>query len=331
MKEYSEYNLKMVKVMFDLILSGKMKGKHREIAEYADSHSEEFTALVDEIFRNDSEKKSRVLELVDYLSPRLAEYIVAKGIVDDDSKIRISSIKATYRTRIESLNEKITVILMKREEEFEIRKWIIHILASSDPREYAKLIRRIVRDDTEDRQIRKEAIFALTNMDDELTIGSLCILLGDHDREIRQSGAWALSKIGSSSSINCLLAAIEDEDETVRDWAIRALRDMDDTRALQGLADVMKSAVPSEQVRLIRLLVERRSEIILRAIAEKLSSPDVNVRREAAWAMGVTLFTPAIPSLESLVNDEDEQVRDYAKKALMRMGQVDPTDFGFQL
>jgi hypothetical protein len=47
--------------------------------------------------------------------------------------------------------------------------------------------------------------------------------------------------------------------------------------------------------------------------------------------MGVTLFTPAIPNLQNLVDDDDEQVKEYAKTALMRMGQIDPTDFGLSL
>jgi len=324
-----------VKILFELILKDEMKDRHREISDYANSHPDEFTNFIQVLFSSTegdtSEEKIRVLDLVDHLTTHLAQILVEKALTDNQEKVRIYGVKAAYRTRIETLNEQIATVLMNREEVFEIRKWIIHILASSDPEGYAKILRKIARDNTEERDIRKEVIFALTNMDDEITIGFLCTLLGDYDNEIRQSGAWALSKVRPASSISCLLAAIEDPDEYVRDWAIRALRDMDDARALQGLADVMKSAQPSEQVRLIRLLVERRSEIILRAIAERLSSPDVRVKREASWAMGVTLFTPAIPSLEVLLNDDDEQVRDYAKTALVRMGQVDPTDFGVEL
>lgn len=67
---------------------------------------------------------------------------------------------------------------------------------------------------------------------------------------------------------------------------------MNDLHALQGLADVMRSTVPDEQVRMIRLLVEKRSEIILRAIAEQLTSSETDVRRSAAWAMGVSPYPP---------------------------------------
>jgi hypothetical protein len=319
--------------LLDLI-KGDMKGRHRDIADYISQHLGEFNEALNDIFKTgdtNSELKAHLLEIVDFLPSTQALALIERAIRDDDAKIRVRAVKAAYRTRVESLNEQMMSFVTDKSETFEVRKWGIHILASSDPDAFGRNLRSIARDPTESIEIRNEAIFALTNMDDDITLGVLCILLGDSDSEIRKSAAWALSKIGAPSTINCLLAAIDDEDDGVSDWAIRALRDMDDARALQGLADVLKSSRPLEQVRLIRLLIERRSDILLRAIAESLSSADVRVRREAAWAMGVALFTPAIPGLEVLIEDEDEQVREYAKTALMRMGQSDPSDFGLKL
>ncbi|MFW9851048.1 MAG: HEAT repeat domain-containing protein, partial [Candidatus Thorarchaeota archaeon] len=183
----------------------------------------------------------------------------------------------------------------------------------------------------EDIELRKEAIFALTNNPSNETVGALCILMGNANVEIRRSSAWALGKIGSEDSICCLLAALEDSDGQVIDWCIRGLRDMDSTRALQGLADVITRSSPEEQERLIRLVVEKKSEITLRAIAELMESDDVSVRRLATWAMAVSPYPPAVGMLEKLVNDEDVQVRDYAKKALVRLGRIDPTDLGLML
>ncbi|MGY5852967.1 MAG: HEAT repeat domain-containing protein [Candidatus Thorarchaeota archaeon] len=323
--------------MLELLMKGDTENKHSEIAEYINQHPDEFRKILDQVFGSETSSnltvtKKRIIGLVDLLSSGPALDLIERAIHDDDSTIRVRAVKAAYRTRIDSLNEQIARIVKDQEEKFEVRKWMIHILASSDPKAYSNLLRRMARNYEEDVNLRKEAIFALTNMDDDMTIGTLCVLLGDPVTEIRHSGAWALGKISAPSSINCLLAAIEDDDEGVRDWAIRALRDMDDARALQGLADVLKSVEPPEQARMIRLLVEKRSEIILRAIAERLTSPDVNVRREAAWAMSVALFTPSVPSLETLLEDEDERVRYHAKKALLRMGAIfEASDFGLEL
>jgi HEAT repeat protein len=188
------------------------------------------------------------------------------------------------------------------------------------------MLRQTARDIHEDVNLRKEAVFALTKVADDETLGTLCTLLGDSNIEMRESGAWALSNICAPESINCLLAALEDEYENVRDWAIRGLRDMDDTKALQGLADVMMKVPPSEQVRMIRLVVERKSEIILRAITELLGSDDVEVLRVAAWAIGVSPYPPAVPALRNLMEHNDEQVHYYAKVALVRCGGIDPSD-----
>ena len=106
---------------------------------------------------------------------------------------------------------------------------------------------------------------------------------------------------------------------------------MDSTRALQELADVVRKSPPEEQERLIPLVVEKKSEITLRAIAELLESDNVSVKRQAAWAMAVSPYPPALGMLEKLANDEDAQIREYVKKALTKLGKIDPTDFGLML
>ncbi|MFW9846391.1 MAG: HEAT repeat domain-containing protein, partial [Candidatus Thorarchaeota archaeon] len=251
------------------LLSEPGKGKQlREIAEYVTSNSEEFTEAVEGIFSDSvsgdtAGLKHRLLDIVDFLPHKQSIPILERAIGDPDSKVRIRALQAAYRTRVESLNNEVSLILEDTTEEFEVRKWAVHILGSSDPDSYGKTLRKLARNSSEDIRVRKEAVYALTKVLDDETIGALCALLGDPEVEIRRSGAWALSSMNSPDSICCLLAALEDEDEGVRDWAIRALRDMDDSRALQGLADTISRSDPREQVRLVRLVIERRSEIIL--------------------------------------------------------------------
>lgn len=304
----------------------------RQLAEYITNHPKEFEAALSRIFelsvgKENADLKNRLLGLIDLLPSRVSIPVLERAIVDDDNVTRVRGLQAVYRTRVDSLNEVITGILTDTEEEFEARKWAVHILGSSDPKSYGRTLRRLAKNREEDIRIRKEAVYALTKVTDDETIGALCALLGDPQVELRRSGAWALSSISSPESIHCLLAALEDPDDEVRDWSIRALRDMDDARALQGLADTIVRVEAQEQVRMVRLMVERRSEIILRAIAELLTSEDPDVRRVAAWAMGVASYPPAAGTLRILVNDPDEQTRDYAKMALLRLGEVDPSDF----
>ena len=324
-----------MKRLLDLLVDIEGIGRRHEIAEYINAHPEELESFLSTIFNENKPKwdemKRKLLELTDFVNDRLSLSIIERAIGDSNSLIRVRGLQAAYRTRVDSLNEKVIQILDNQEEVFEARKWAVHILASTDSLAFSRKLRKIARNSRENTNIRKEAIFSLTKIDDDKTIGTLCALLGDSNVELRQSGAWALAQIGSSDSINCLLAALDDDDTEVRDWAIRGLRDMDDSRALQGLADVLESVTPEEQVRMIRLIIDRRSEIVLRAIAQLLTSHDINVRRQSAWAMGVAPYPPAAGNLELLLEDPDKQVRDYAKIALARIGRIDPIDFGLDL
>ena len=316
----------LVTKLSELLLKGTTPERRTEIVEYIYNHPEEFEQVLNDAFSKQVNLKQPLLDLVDLLSGALMVQIIEKAIMDDDSQIMKRGLQAAYRTRVDSLNLHVAEILSNPKEEFEARKWALHILGSTDPDYYSNHIVRITRNNLEDTDLRKEAIFALTKNVNDKILGTLCALLGDPDVEIRQSGAWALSNIGSSDTINCLLAALDDNDESVRDWAIRGLRDMDDTRALQGLVDTIQTSTPKEQVRMTRLVIERKSEVILRAIVELLGSEDVHVRRTAAWALGVSPYPPAVPSLKELLTDEDEEVRDYARIALVSSGGLDPTD-----
>lgn len=318
--------------MHELLLNCEDANRRKEVVEHLNSNPHEFEQLVDTIFSESdmgySDEKRIVLNLVDLLVPRLSIGIIERAIQDPVPKIRVRGLQAMYRGGFDSFNPKVLEMLEDTSESFEVRKWAIHILGRTDPRGYGRVLRGIMKDSAIDIRLRKEAIFALTNEPSDTTVGALCMLLGNSSVEVRQSGAWALGRIGGEDAVNCLLASLEDEDEVVRDWAIRGLRDSDNTRALQGLADAMISVDSEYQEQFIRLVVEKRSEIILRAIAELLESQNAGVRRTAAWAMGVTPYPPAAGTLEKLLADDDEQVQQYAKRALERMGHLDPSDFG---
>ncbi|MFW9812350.1 MAG: HEAT repeat domain-containing protein [Candidatus Thorarchaeota archaeon] len=314
--------------MLELLNDIESVGKRKEAADFINAHPDDFVLLLDSVFGSSElvNYKHQLLDISDLLRPKLAILLIERAIADDESQIRVRGLQAAYRTRIDSLNPQLVVILRDAEEEFEVRKWVVHILGSTDPAGYGRILRELARNSSEEVSLRKEAVFALTKVTDGETLGTLCVLLGDSNSEMRESGAWALSNIGAPETINCLLAALEDISEKVRDWAIRGLRDMDDTRALQGLADAMVIVPSKEQVRMIRLVVERKSEIIFRAITELLGSDDVEVLRTAAWAIGVSPYPPAVAALRELLNHDDEQVQHYVKVALIRSGGIDPTD-----
>lgn len=322
----SNHSGEPVKSLQELLQESNIPDRRMSIVEYIHNHPEEFNAVLEGPFKTDADLRKHILDLVDFLNSTQMVQVIEKAVIDDDEQTQLHGLQAAYRSRVNTMNEYVEHILTSRQKEFEARKWSLHILASTDPEYYSRKITGLARDSLEDVRLRKEAIFALTNIVNDKTLGVLCLLLGNSDVEIRQAVAWALGKIGSPDSIGCLLAALDDDDESVRDWAIRGLRDLDDARALQGLADAMKSSTPEEQVRMVRLVIERRSEVLLRAIVELLNSRETAVRRTAAWALSVSPYPPAVPSLKMLLDDQDDQTKDYARVALIRSGDIDLSD-----
>jgi hypothetical protein len=326
---FIELDVKIAMTEFiDLLAEKKTPESNKVIAAQINENPTEFIGFLKSTFEvaGSDDRKHRILDIIDYFSPKLVIATVQHAIMDESERIRVRGLQAAYRLRVDSLNNEIAAILNDSTQVFNARKWSIHILSSTDPESYSRLLREIARFGEKDLDLRKEAIFALTKIVSDETIGLLCILLGDSEVEIRKSSAWALNSIQSPESINCLLAGLDDVDEEVRDWSIRALRDMDDTRALEKLSEALLRSPPAEQVRMIRLIVERRSDVILRAIVTLLDSESTAVRRVAAWAMGVSPYPPAVPSLRALLDDADEEVRSYAKVALIRSGGIDPSD-----
>jgi HEAT repeat protein len=319
----------------ELLLESKDMNKRQEIAKKLNSNPESVEELIKEIFQTTEPKfndeRELALNIIDFLNERLA-IVLAKSAIDyAEQRIRVKGLQSIYRRQIDTLNDQIEKLASDLNEEFIVRKLAIHILGVTDSESFGRLLRNMMRNPDESIGLRKEAIFALTTTPSNASIGTLCNFMGNENVEIRRSSAWALAKIGSEDSICCLLAGIEDNDNQVFEWSVRGLRDMDSTRALQELANVMMRSPPEEQERLIPLVVEKKSEITLRAIAELLESDNVSVKRQAAWAMAVSPYPPALGMLEKLVNDDDAQIREYVKKALTKLGKVDPTDFGLIL
>lgn len=318
-----------MKTMKQQIMKSNKPEMRESIADYINTHPSEFLELVSSLFGSSGKDvlKKRIIGICDLLDRQLMYEAIDRAVNDENSDVRVSGLRAVYRTRSKEFTPNCLELARDENEPFEVRKWATHILASEQPEKYGRFLRQIARDANEEMDLRREAVHALTKTDDERTVGSLCAILGDANEDMRKSAAWALGEMGNEESIDCLLAALEDESEAVRDWSVRALRDMDSPKAIQGLIGVMKEAPPEEQVRMIRLIVEKRSEIILRSIAEFLSSPHTEVRRVAAWAMGVSPYPPAAASLEHLLHDEDPRVRKYAQAALRRLGKIDASEF----
>jgi hypothetical protein len=141
-----------------LLLEKLTKDRRIEIAEYINNHPDEFEQVLNHAFLEESELKKPLLDIVDLLNGTQMVLVIEQAVLDEDVLIRKHGLQAAYRTRVDSLNEQVAKILSNNEEEFEVRKWALHILGSTDPEYYSGQIMRIIRDNSENVNIRKEAI-----------------------------------------------------------------------------------------------------------------------------------------------------------------------------
>jgi HEAT repeat protein len=184
-------------------------------------------------------------------------------------------------------------------------------------------------------------------------VSELIALLSDKSTGVRAHAAHALGEIGTAAkpAAETLTSLLKEEDETVRRQAVKALaairpgpavmiplfvKLMDDTdpgvrqRILHAVAEAGVDAVPG----LIQALKDERATywacLILRdigppakeavpALADLLKSPQPEIRREAALALGAMREegTPAIAQLAALLNDKDAQ-----EAATLALGQI---------
>ena len=155
-------------------------------------------------------------------------------------------------------------------------------------------------------------------------IAVLIPLLHDQSPELRRTAAESLGKIGDRSTATALLPLLTDPAPPVRTAAAQALGRIADptdeavimalTRALQDSSHRVK------QVAALAIAEIEPSARQLRAVADLLRSPHVEVRRAAVRALLVAETGPFMEALLPLLDDPDADVRQGAVAAVSLSG-----------
>lgn len=155
-------------------------------------------------------------------------------------------------------------------------------------------------------------------------IAVLIPLLHDQSPELRRTAAESLGKIGDRSTATALLPLLTDPTPPVRTAAAQALGRIADptdeavimalTRALQDSSHRVK------QVAALAIAEIEPSARQLRAVADLLRSPHVQVRRAAVRALLVAETGPFMEALLPLLDDPDADVRQGAVAAVSLSG-----------
>lgn len=92
----------------------------------------------------------------------------------------------------------------------------------------------------EDKNARRQAVYALVGIEDARLVEPLCQFLQDEDWDVGGTAAKILGNIGDARAVEPLIQALKDEDVHVKSEAAKALGKIEDARAVEPLVQLLK-------------------------------------------------------------------------------------------
>jgi HEAT repeat protein len=181
----------------------------------------------------------------------------------------------------------------------------------------AQLIRRLgSRNDWR----RAEAAEMLGRLRLRRAVGALLIALEDDSEDVRTAAARSLAAIGDPSAVPPLARALADPSRWTLSLVAENLMVMG-PEAVPPLLGMLGGDDHNVRVSAVQILGEIRDPVALPAIIGVLAGdPDLNLRAQAAAALGKLGGSDAQKALLEALEDREWQVRAQAAKALGRIG-----------
>jgi HEAT repeat protein len=206
-----------------------------------------------------------------------------------DALMRLGNLKRPDASRVAAAG--------LNDQEVQVRVAAAHAVVFLPPAEAAGLILPLLQDRAE--FIRREAAYALGETRNRTAVARLSDLLsGDKEAAVRGAAAVALGQIGDETAVNALS---------------QALSGIKKKKAAPADEFLMRSAAHS--------LGQIRSRAGLPALITALSNDQnpVDVRREAAAALGLIGDPSAASSLRAVLDSSDPYLADAARQALRKL------------
>jgi HEAT repeat protein len=144
-------------------------------------------------------------------------------------------------------------------------------------------------------------------------------LTSDKDAFVRKAAAYALGRFSGTGRTAALVEALKDKDLEVRGAAAVSLGDHPDAAALAPLAASLsdKSAfVRAQAARALGVNGSAATQAVSALIRLLASDPDVEVKRQAATAVGSIGDRSALPALERASDDRDTYLAQAARDSI---------------
>ncbi len=210
----------------------------------------------------------------------------------------------------------------------EVRKAALAAMTEIGTADVVPLLVRALDDPEPENQ--RMAVFALAEVADsddpsDTAVNGLVRAARSDDPEVRKAAIMALSEVESEAAIPALAAATTDADPEVRRHAIWALAESDAPEATPVLTRATGDSDPEVRRFALHALAERGDAVSVDIMARSLEDEDPEVRRAALMALAESGRPEAIPAMGRALNDEDPEVRRMAIWGLAEAGDVDPS------
>ncbi len=172
--------------------------------------------------------------------------------------------------------------------------------------------------------VRRAAAKTLTLIADPVTIPPLLdAFLNDEDQVVRNSSVGALARIGEESVSPLLqILASPESDETIKGHAAWALAFIG-SKGKETIYQAYNSDVEEVRTAVVgaisKIAEEQPEAKAFKLLLQSLSDSSVNVRSEAAAALGNLAYVPAIPQLRELLQRQEPENRKSSALALMKI------------
>lgn len=171
-----------------------------------------------------------------------------------------------------------------------------------------------------DEDDRKEAIYALSELEDDRAIFPIIRALRDESPYVRKAAAEALGTSDSHKAVVALIQTLVDNDRYVRETAAEALGHLGEI----AIPDLIKNLEhPEWRVRIGCVIALRVTTSVLSSLDPVLSAlcdDSFYVRREAVKTLGRIGDASIVPYMNQATMDSDAGVRLRAVRAIVKLG-----------
>jgi HEAT repeat protein/beta-lactamase regulating signal transducer with metallopeptidase domain len=248
-------------------------------------------------------------------APLPASAMAAPAAVAPVAEVPADTLKGK-KARDEAAQTLVQALDTEDEEE---RRSIVSTLGELGSEVAVEALTRVVAEDPS-ADIRRQAAWALGEIEDDGAVTALLVAMQDEDVEVRRMAVWALGELEDEAAIPALVVALEDEDGEIRRHAVWALGEIESVEAVPGLGRALRDADPEIRRQAAWALGEIEDVSALDGLTLALRDEDADVRRQAAWALGEIESPRALEALRTVIRDEDQEVR---RQVVWAIGQIE--------